>query len=238
MIEIENVTKVYAMGQNPGRATKGVVEVHALDGVSLRIEQGEWVAITGPSGSGKSTLMHIIGCLDTPTSGSYRLNDVEVSGMRGDQLAAVRNRQIGFVFQSFNLLARASALKQVTLPLQYNRNGQRQSWPERKRQAREALELVGLGDRMGHWPSELSGGQQQRVAIARALVNNPAILIADEPTGNLDSRSGAEIMEMLSRLHRERGLTIVMVTHDAAVAARAGRTVRLQDGQIVDGGVQ
>ena len=164
MIEIEDVTKVYQVGQ---------VEVHALQGVSLKIERGEWVAIMGPSGSGKSTLMHLIGCLDTPTSGVYRLNGVEVSGMNENQLAAIRNLQIGFVFQTFNLLPRASALKQVILPMQYSRNGQRVAdLAERKRRAREALEMVGLGDRLDHQPTELSGGQQQRVAIARALINN------------------------------------------------------------------
>ena len=226
MIEIENITKVYQMGE---------VEVHALRGVSLKIEQGEWVAIMGPSGSGKSTLMHIIGCLDTPTAGAYRLDGVEVGGMEDDQLAAVRNRQIGFVFQTFNLLARTSALKQVTLPLQYFRNGGRIPADERKRRAQESLEMVGLGDRMDHQPTELSGGQQQRVAIARALVNDPYIIMADEPTGNLDSTSGAEVMEILHRLHREKGITVVMVTHDGEIGAQAGRIVRLRDGRIVNG---
>jgi putative ABC transport system ATP-binding protein len=197
MIEIEDVTKVYQVGQ---------VEVHALQGVSLKIERGEWVAIMGPSGSGKSTLMHLMGCLDTPTSGVYRLNGVEVSGMNENQLAAIRNLQIGFVFQTFNLLPRASALKQVILPMQYSRNGHRVvDLAERKRRAREALEMVGLGDRLDHQPTELSGGQQQRVAIARALINAPPIIMTDEPTGNLDSRSGAEVMDILTRLHREKG---------------------------------
>ncbi len=190
MIEIENVNKVYLMGE---------VEVHALRGVSLQIEQGEWVAIMGPSGSGKSTLMHVIGCLDTPTSGSYRLNGAEVSGLSDDKLAAIRNRQIGFVFQTFNLLARTSALKQVMLPMQYFRDGARIAASERKRRAQEALEMVGLGDRMDHRPAELSGGEQQRVAIARALVNDPTIILADEPTGNIDSKAGAEGMEVFHR---------------------------------------
>jgi putative ABC transport system ATP-binding protein len=224
MIEIENVTKVYQMGE---------VQVHALRGLSLKIEQGEWVAIMGPSGSGKSTLMHIIGCLDTPTSGVYRLDRVEVGGMDENQLAAIRNQQIGFVFQTFNLLARTSALKQVMLPMQYFRNGARIPTDERKRRAQEALKMVGLGDRMDHQPTELSGGQQQRVAIARALVNNPAIIMADEPTGNLDSKSGDEVMEILKRLHEERDITVVMVTHDDEISKQAERIVRLHDGLVV-----
>ncbi len=228
MIEIENVTKVYHMGE---------VEVHALRGVSLTIEQGEWVAIMGPSGSGKSTLMHIIGCLDTPTSGVIRLDGVEVGRMSEDELAAVRNQQIGFVFQTFNLLPRTSALKQVMLPLQYARDGRRGSGAGREERAREALQMVGLDDRMGHQPAELSGGQQQRVAIARALVNNPSIIMADEPTGNLDSVSGKEVMDILRRLHRERAITVVMVTHDPEIAAQAERIVRLRDGAIVNGEV-
>ena len=224
LIEIEDITKVYQMGE---------VQVHALRGVSLRIERGEWVAIMGPSGSGKSTLMHIIGCLDTPTSGVYRLDGVEGGGMNDNQLAAIRNRQIGFVFQTFNLLARTSALKQVMLPMQYYRDGARISAAERERRAREALEMVGLGNRLTHQPTELSGGQQQRVAIARALVNDPAIIMADEPTGNLDSKSGDEVMQVLHRLHEERGITVVMVTHDEEIGAYAGRIVRLRDGLIV-----
>ena len=225
MIEIENVTKVYQMGE---------VEVHALRGVSLRIEPGEWVAIMGSSGSGKSTLMHVMGCLDTPTSGSYVLSGVEVSGLTENRLATIRNRQIGFVFQTFNLLARASALKQVMLPLQYSRNGQRVPLSERERLAREALEMVGLGGRVDHRPAELSGGEQQRVAIARGLVNSPAIILADEPTGNLDSRSGAEIMDILHRLHQEKGITVVMVTHETEIAAQAQRILRLRDGLVVN----
>jgi len=224
MIEIENITKVYRMGE---------VEVHALRGVSLQIDPGEWVAIMGPSGSGKSTLMHVIGCLDTPTSGVYRLDGVEVGGMNDNQLAAIRNRQIGFVFQTFNLLPRTSALKQVMLPMQYYRDGQRVPLAERTRRAQAALEMVGLGDRMDHQPTELSGGEQQRVAIARALVNDPAIIMADEPTGNLDSTSGDEVMDVLRRLHEERGITVVMVTHDEEIGEQAERIVRLRDGQIV-----
>jgi putative ABC transport system ATP-binding protein len=225
MIEIENVTKVYQMGE---------VQVHALRGVGLSIEQGEWVAIMGPSGSGKSTLMHIIGCLDTPTSGAYRLDGADVGGMEENQLAAVRNGKIGFVFQTFNLLPRTSALKQVMLPMQYSRNGARIPVSERSRRAREALEMVGLAARMDHHPTELSGGQQQRVAIARALINDPSILMADEPTGNLDSRSGAEVMGIIRHLHKERGITVVMVTHDDEIGEQAQRIVRLRDGQIAN----
>jgi putative ABC transport system ATP-binding protein len=225
MIEIREVTKVYQMGE---------IEVHALLGASLNVAPGEWVAITGPSGSGKSTLMHIIGCLDTPTAGSYKLNGIEVSGLTDNQLAAVRNKQIGFVFQTFNLLPRATALDQVRLPMQYHRDGARLPHVERVRRAREALELVGLGDRLHHRPTELSGGQQQRVAIARALAQQPSILLADEPTGNLDSKSGAEVMEIFHRLHRERGLTVVTVTHDPNVAKQAQRIIHLQDGLVVD----
>jgi putative ABC transport system ATP-binding protein len=225
MIAIQNMTKVYGMGD---------AEVHALGGVSLEIAKGEWVAITGPSGSGKSTLMHIIGCLDSPTAGEYWLNSVEVSRMDDTQLASVRNREIGFVFQSFNLLSRVNALQQVMLPLQYQRGDKRLLRGDRAKRAREMLELVGLGDRMRHLPTELSGGQQQRVAIARALAQQPSILLADEPTGNLDSKSGAEVMEILHRLHREQGLTVVMVTHDPKVAAQAQRVIYFQDGLIAE----
>jgi putative ABC transport system ATP-binding protein len=218
MIEIENITKVYPMGQT---------EVRALDGVSLTIAAGEWVAITGPSGSGKSTLMAIIGCLDSPTSGVYRLDGLDVAQMRDDELAAVRNKKIGFVFQQFNLLARTSALENVELPLLYsNVNHQREK-------AQAALEAVGLGDRLAHRPNELSGGQQQRVAIARALVTEPSIILADEPTGNLDSKTGAEIVALFSELHRTRGITVIFVTHDPAIAANAQRVIHLHDGVVV-----
>ncbi len=222
LIKVQDLTKVYPMGE---------VEVRALRGVSIDIEQGEWVAIMGPSGSGKSTLMHIIGCLDTPTDGSYLLNNINVGEMNDDQLASIRNREIGFVFQTFNLLSRATALKQVMLPLQYSRNGARITPAERRKRAVEVLEKVGLGDRLQHRPTELSGGQQQRVAIARALVNNPKILMVDEPTGNLDSVSGHEIMDIFHRLHEE-GITVVMVTHDAEIASEAERVIHLFDGKI------
>ena len=217
MIEVENVTKVYQMGET---------EVRALNGVSFKIDNGEWVAITGPSGSGKSTLMAILGCLDSPTSGSYRLDGMDVAQMRDDQLAAVRNQKIGFVFQQFNLLARTSALENVELPLLYS------SQNHRRDRAKAALEAVGLKDRLEHRPNELSGGQQQRVAIARALVSEPSILLADEPTGNLDSKTGKEIMELFSDLHRTRGISVIFVTHDPSIAANAQRVIHIQDGQI------
>ncbi|MGC9356402.1 MAG: ABC transporter ATP-binding protein [Anaerolineae bacterium] len=224
LIEVRDLTKTYQMGE---------VEVHALRGATLDIKAGEWVAIMGPSGSGKSTLMHIIGCLDVPTSGTYVLNGTDVSGMKEQQLATLRNREMGFVFQTFNLLSRTSALKQVMLPLQYSRNGERPEPGERRERARVALEEVGLGHRVDHHPTELSGGQQQRVAIARALINNPKIIMADEPTGNLDSKSGREIMDIFHRLHREQGITLVMVTHDQTIAAEAERTINLMDGRVV-----
>jgi putative ABC transport system ATP-binding protein len=217
MIEIENITKVYQMGET---------EVRALDGVSLKIEDGEWVAITGPSGSGKSTLMAILGCLDSPTSGSYQLDGIDVAKMRDDQLAAVRNKKIGFVFQQFNLLARTSALENVALPLLYA------SGNHQRDRAKAALQAVGLSDRMGHRPNELSGGQQQRVAIARALVTEPSIVLADEPTGNLDSKTGKEIVALFAELHRTRGLTVIFVTHDPTIAANAQRVIHIQDGQV------
>ena len=219
MIELERITKVYQMGQQ---------QVYALRGVSLTVERGEFVAIMGPSGSGKSTLMNILGCLDQPTDGRYRLGGRDVAEMNDDQLARIRNRQVGFVFQQFNLLPRTPALQQVALPLVYAGGGR----AERRRRAQAALEAVGLGDRLHHRPDELSGGQQQRVAIARALVNRPSILMADEPTGNLDSRSGAEILDMLTQLHAE-GMTVIMVTHDPGVARRAQRILRIHDGRLV-----
>src|SRR5512142_552976 len=217
VVDAKDITKVYKMGE---------VEVQALRGASLQIARGEVVAIMGPSGSGKSTMMNILGCLDRPTSGEYLLDGVSVATLNDDQLAAIRNHKVGFVFQSFNLLSRQSALVNVELPLRYAglTNGRRTA------RAQAALEAVGLGDRMHHRPMELSGGQQQRVAIARAIVNEPAIIMADEPTGNLDSKVGKEIMTLLLKLNRERGTALIIITHDPTIAEQTQRVIRLRDG--------
>jgi putative ABC transport system ATP-binding protein len=215
IITIRDMSKVYRMGDH---------EIHALRGVSLDIYEGDFLAIMGPSGSGKSTMMNMLGALDTPSGGSYFLAGTDVSRLDDNQLADIRNRKIGFVFQNFNLLPRTSALQQVELPLIYSGLG------DRRRRAQAALELVGLGDRLDHKPSELSGGQQQRVAIARALVNEPAIILADEPTGNLDSNSGTEIMQIFQRLNHEQGITVIFVTHDPWIARHTRRVIRLADG--------
>jgi putative ABC transport system ATP-binding protein len=222
-VEAKNIEKTYIMGD---------VEVHALRGLSVTIDEGEVVAIMGPSGSGKSTLMNILGCLDRPTSGEYYLDGQEVDEMNDDQLAEIRNHKIGFVFQSFNLLPRATALANVELPLRY---ADGLSAAERKQRAMVALESVGLANRMYHRPNELSGGQQQRVAIARALVNNPVMVMADEPTGNLDSKSGEEIMENLLELNEKFGTTLIIVTHDPEIGALAQRVINIRDGVVEDG---
>lgn len=216
VIEVHDLTKIYKMGQ---------VEVQALCGVSFAIERGEVVAIMGPSGSGKSTLMNMLGCLDRPTSGEYILDGEPVASLNDDQLADIRNRKVGFVFQSFNLLSRQTAITNVELPLRYS--GKTEG---RRERAIQALKAVGLEDRMTHRPTELSGGQQQRVAIARAIVNDPAIVMADEPTGNLDSKVGKEIMSLLLSLNRERGTTLIIITHDPVIAAETQRVIRLRDG--------
>jgi putative ABC transport system ATP-binding protein len=222
VIEAVDLTKTYQLGK---------VEVPALCGVSFSVRPGEVLAIMGPSGSGKSTLMNLLGCLDHPTSGSYWLEGRLVSDLRDDDLAVIRGRRIGFIFQSFNLLARQTALSNVELPMRYSgANG------SRRQRAAQALEAVGLGDRMHHRPNELSGGQQQRVAIARALVNDPAIILADEPTGNLDSKSGEEVIRILLGLNQDRGTTLIFVTHDAEIARRTQHVIRIRDGRIESDG--
>ncbi len=218
VIDVRDIAKMYKMGD---------IEVHALRGVSLKIYEGEFVSIMGPSGSGKSTLMNILGALDQPTSGEYYLDGVNVSKLSEADLARIRNKKIGFVFQSFNLLKRTTALRQVELPLIYA------GASNRTKKAKAALESVGLGQRLDHLPSELSGGQQQRVAIARALVNEPAMILADEPTGNLDSRSGTEVMQIFQRLNREQGITVVFVTHDSWIARHTNRVIILRDGVVI-----
>ena len=222
MIELQDVTKVYRMGE---------VEVAALNGVSLTIEEGELLSLMGPSGSGKSTLMHVLGCLDVPTSGTYRLEGQEVAALGDNRLAEIRNRKIGFVFQTYNLLPRMTALANVELPMLYGNGG------DSRERALAALEKVGLADRAKHRPTELSGGQQQRVGIARALAKQPSILLADEPTGNLDSSSSEEIIQILTRLNREDGMTVIIVTHESEIADRTHRVVSLRDGVIVDDSV-
>lgn len=221
LIQLTDVSKVYSMGE---------VDVHALRGVTLTIERGEYVALIGPSGSGKSTLMNTLGCLDRPTEGSYLLDGEEVVGMSRDGRAHIRNRQLGFVFQNFNLLNRTSALENVELPLLYSKG-----LTQRKRRAIavEMLELVGLGDRLDHHPGQLSGGQQQRVAIARALATEPSILMGDEPTGNLDTKTSREVIGLFQKLNEERGITVILVTHDLAVSRNARRTIVLRDGLVV-----
>ena len=222
IVNIKDVVKTYQMGE---------IQIHALRGLSMSVEKGEVVAIMGPSGSGKSTLMNTLGCLDRPTSGTYILNGENVADMEDDQLADVRNRQIGFIFQSYNLLSKSTAVANVTLPIRYRRNNGHGDPAEL---AKELLVRVGLGDRMNHKPFEMSGGQQQRVAIARALVNDPAIILADEPTGNLDSKSGDEIMELLLGLNKERGVTLIIVTHDPKISELTDRTIRIFDGRVQD----
>jgi putative ABC transport system ATP-binding protein len=222
VISVRNLVKTYVVGE---------VQVKALRGINLDVERGQFLAVSGTSGSGKSTFMHIVGCLDKPTSGQYLLDDQDVSRMSKDALAAVRNKKIGFVFQGFNLLSRTSALDNVELPLLYGNAGMKTA--ERHKRATEMLELVGLGNRTDHHPNQLSGGQQQRVAIARALINNPSILLADEPTGNLDTRTSIEVMGIFQRLNQERGITVVLITHEMDIAEYGTRTVTFRDGQVV-----
>jgi putative ABC transport system ATP-binding protein len=223
VISVKSLVKRYVVGE---------IEVKALQGVNLEIQRGEFVAVTGPSGSGKSTFMHIAGCLDKPTSGQYFLDGEDVSRMSKDQLAAVRNKKIGFVFQGFNLLSRTSALDNVELPLLYG-GGSSLRTAQRHKKATEMLTLVGLGNRADHHPNQLSGGQQQRVAIARALINNPSILLADEPTGNLDTRTSIEVMDIFQTLNRERGITVLLITHEVDIAEYGTRIVAFRDGQVV-----
>jgi putative ABC transport system ATP-binding protein len=222
VISVRDLVKTYVVGE---------VTVRALRGANMDVDAGEFIAVTGPSGSGKSTLMHILGCLDRPTSGQYFLEGKDVSRMSKDELAAVRNRKIGFVFQGFNLLSRTSALDNVELPLLYN-GGSRMKTAERHKRAMDALNAVNLGDRAHHYPNQLSGGQQQRVAIARALINQPSIILADEPTGNLDTRTSVEVMGIFHRLNVERGITIVLITHEMDIAEYGTRLVRFRDGRI------
>ena len=223
VISVRDLTKTYVVGE---------VEVRALRGVTLDIEAGQFVAVTGPSGSGKSTFMHILGCLDRPTSGQYLLDGSDVSRLSKDELAAIRNGRIGFVFQGFNLLARTSALDNVELPLLYNSRSTLKA-SDRRHRALKALEAVGLAERQHHMPNQLSGGQQQRVAIARALINDPTIILADEPTGNLDSRTSIEVMDIFQRLNRARGITILLITHEHDIAEYAERLIAFRDGRVV-----
>ena len=222
VISVRDLVKTYTVGE---------VTVRALRGANMDVEKGEFVAITGPSGSGKSTLMHLLGCLDRPTSGQYILDGSDVSRMSRDQLAMIRNKKIGFVFQGFNLLSRTTALDNVELPLLYN-GGSKMKSAERHRRAMEALNIVGLGERYHHFPNQLSGGQQQRVAIARSLITEPSIILADEPTGNLDTRTSIEVMDIFQRLNRERGITIILITHEMDIAEHGTRFIRFRDGKI------